>query len=236
MKLSDRLNTIYEFIRPGEIVADIGSDHGYIALKLIEEEKSPYIVLVDISEESLLKGKNNIDRFNNSGIILDYRVSDGLKSLDFGEVDNIVIAGMGGRLIVDILSYDIKKTDSFERLILQPRNHSSELRYWLYKNGYNITNDILVRENKHIPEIIVAEKGAPLMDIENLNEESIELEAPITLCDNDNGILIEFLNNKINKTNVVLDNLKRSSNIDLEVLKKYSYRLNYLNYFLEKVI
>jgi len=236
MKLSDRLNAIYEFIRPGEMVADIGSDHGFIAVKLIEEEKSPYIILSDISEYSLLKGKKNIDNYENNDIIIDCRMGDGLKTLDYGEVDDVIIAGIGGRLIVDILSNETMKTSSFPKLILQPRNHSGELRYWLYNNGYNITNDIIVRENKYIPEIIVAVKGMPLVDIKGLDKESIELEVPITLCDNDKDILIEFLNGKIDKTNVVLENLKKSSDIDLELFKKYEYRLNYLKYFLEKVI
>ena len=63
MRLSQRLEVIYSFIREGDRVADIGSDHGYIPLKLIEDGISDYIVLVDISKDSLNKGKENIQRY-----------------------------------------------------------------------------------------------------------------------------------------------------------------------------
>ena len=237
MRLSQRLEVIYSFIREGDRVADIGSDHGYIPLKLIEDGVSDYIVLVDISKDSLKKGRDNIERFTKeSNAHVDYRLGDGLKVIDFGEVDDVIIAGMGGRLIVDILRDDINKTDSFGKLILQPRNHSGELRYWLYKNGYNITRDILVRENRHIPEIIVAEKGLSSIDVEELKDSSVELEVPLHMCENDKDILSDFLERKVRKTEILLDNLKKSNTLNINMIKEYEYRLKYLRFFLKRVI
>ncbi|MBK5253065.1 MAG: SAM-dependent methyltransferase [Peptostreptococcaceae bacterium] len=237
MKLSDRLNIIYNAIREGETVADIGTDHGFIPIKLIETGKSPYVVLVDISCDSLEKGRNNVQSIVNEEqkSIIDFRLGDGLKALDFAEVDDIIIAGMGGRLIRDIMSYDIEKTRSFQKFILQPRNHSGELRYWLLNNGFNIVSDILVRENKYIPEILIVESGMPLFDISELNEESIELSVPVTLADNDKQLVIELLERNINNSKKVLDNLLLSSDNKTEMVKEYEYKLEYLTEFMKKV-
>lgn len=237
MKLSDRLNVIYKAIREGETVVDIGTDHGFVPIKLIETCKSPYVILVDISGDSLEKGRKNVlDLLDDEhGGIIDFRIGDGLQVLDYAEVDDVIIAGMGGRLIRDIMAFNIQKTRSFQKFILQPRNHAGELRYWLFNNGFNIVSDILVRENKHIPEILIVEPGMPILDISELNEESIELLVPVTLAENDKELLVEFLERNIINTKQVLTNLLLSSVGKPEAIKDYEYRLSYLTEFMKKV-
>ncbi|NLY82925.1 MAG: SAM-dependent methyltransferase [Clostridiales bacterium] len=237
MKLSDRLDVIYNAIREGETVADIGTDHGFVPIKLVETGKSPYVILADISNDSLKKGRKNIlsqvkDDYDG---IIDFRLGDGLQALDYAEVNDVIIAGMGGRLIREIMSYNIQKTRSFEKFILQPRNHAGELRYWLFNNGFNIASDILVRESRHIPEILIVESGMPILDISELNEESVELLAPVTLAENDKELLLEFLERNIRNTKQVLSNLLLSSDDKSETINDYKYRLNYLTEFMNKV-
>lgn len=84
------------------------------------------------------------------------RLGDGLTPLKAREVQAVIIAGMGGILISDILQADIEKARSFSRLILQPRNHSSELRQWLHKSKFEIYQEFLVREGIYICEVICA--------------------------------------------------------------------------------
>ncbi|MGN0702261.1 MAG: tRNA (adenine(22)-N(1))-methyltransferase [Lentihominibacter sp.] len=154
-RLTDRLQLMADQIKQGETMADIGTDHGFLPLYLWQQGISPAVIMCDISEPSLAKAKAAAADFQ-FGSELDFRTGDGLKVLDFGEVDAIVIAGMGGLLIRDILSDNPEKTRSFSRFILQPRNNSGQLRYWLEDNGFEITSNHLVREGKFICEVIVA--------------------------------------------------------------------------------
>ncbi len=87
---------------------------------------------------------------------VDFRVGDGLSVLEEGEVDAVFIAGLGGNTIVEILAEDLTKTKSINKYVLQPRNRTFFLRKWLFDNNFQISNELLVRENKYICDIIVA--------------------------------------------------------------------------------
>ena len=154
-RLTDRLQLLADQIENGETMADIGTDHGFLPLYLWQQGISPAVIMCDISEPSLAKAKAAAGALQ-FGRELDFRAGDGLNVLAPGEVDVIVIAGMGGLLIRDILSDDLEKTRSFSKFILQPRNNSGQLRYWLAANGFEIRSNHLVREGKFICEIIVA--------------------------------------------------------------------------------
>lgn len=158
VKLSERLQRIADCINKGETVADIGSDHGFLPLYLREQGISPRVVLTDIRPGPLEKAAANI-AVHAPGETFDLRQGDGLAPVEPGETDVAVIAGMGGQLIMSILQAEPSKTDSFKRFILQPRNAQDKLRKWLYINGFTITEEYLVREGRHICEIIVAAKG-----------------------------------------------------------------------------
>ena len=151
--LTDRLQMIADEVQKGETMADIGTDHGFLPLYLWENGISPSVIMCDISEPSLAKAKAAAGAYQ-FGRELDFRAGDGLKVLKSGEVDAVVIAGMGGLLIHDILAADMEKTCSFSKYIFQPRNHAAHLRYWLVSNGFSIVKNQLVREGKFICEVI----------------------------------------------------------------------------------
>lgn len=156
MKLSKRIMALYDAVNPGESVADIGTDHGYVPLLLKRDGISPKVIMSDISSGSLSKAINN---FALVDICIDescFRVGDGLTTIENGEVDDIIIAGLGGMTIIDILSEDLEKTRSFRKFILQPRNSSGELRCYLYSIGYDIVRENLTSEGKFICEDISA--------------------------------------------------------------------------------
>ncbi len=154
-RLTDRLQLIAGQIDNGETMADIGTDHGFLPIYLKENDISPAVIMCDISEPSLAKAKAAAGAYQFGGDV-DFRAGDGLKVLKSGEVDDIVIAGMGGMLIKDILDADMDKTCSFKKYILQPRNNAGLLRYWLISSGFTILSNRLVREGKFICEIITA--------------------------------------------------------------------------------
>lgn len=156
MRISDRLSAIKNYVNRGEIVADIGTDHGYVPMLLYKENVSPKVIMSDISEASLAKAFNN---FRQAHLLIEpdnFRTGFGIETLEAGEVDAVIIAGLGANTILQILEHDLAKTRSFRKFILQPRKHSGVLRYWLYQNDFTIVDESLAREGKFACEIIVA--------------------------------------------------------------------------------
>ena len=154
MKLSDRLELIADCIKAGETMADIGTDHGFLPLYLLKKGISPKVIMTDISPYSLDKARKNFE--DEKGTVLpssfhpEFRVGDGLKVLEPAEVDAVVMAGIGGKLMIEILEEDAAKSHSFGKFILQPRKHPGELRHYLYHNGFMIEEERLVREGKFL--------------------------------------------------------------------------------------
>ena len=158
MRLSKRIYALANNVIDGHSIADIGTDHGYVPMLLMKEGRSPHVIMSDISEGSLAKAKETFaavhldDRVSES----DFRIGDGLQTIEAGEVDEIIIAGLGGHTIKSILADDEQKSRSFGRLILQPRKHSGTLRYYLYTHGWDIESENLAEEGKFACEIITA--------------------------------------------------------------------------------
>ena len=168
MKLSERLQYIANEIKKGETMADIGTDHGFLPLYLLEKNKCPKVIMTDISGGSLKKAEVNCKLVKPRG---DYelRLGNGIDVLCDGEVDTVVIAGMGGLLIADILEWNLKKSHSISRYILQPRNNPGRLRHFLDCNGFHIVKEGLVREGKFICEIITVETVAEKEPSQNIH-------------------------------------------------------------------
>ncbi len=160
--LSDRLKLIADNIEKGETMADIGTDHGFLPMYLLSEKISPKAIMADISSGSLAKARENFESFlenRGEGAVSgepDFRLGSGLEVLENGEVDAVVMAGMGGRLIAELLQKDFEKTCSFRKFILQPRNGQGVLRHYLYQRGFSVSGEHLVDEEGRICNIIVA--------------------------------------------------------------------------------
>jgi tRNA (adenine22-N1)-methyltransferase len=155
LKLSDRLEKICSMIARGERVADIGADHALLPIALFERGVTRALILSDIRPGPLEKARANTER-RLPGAAFDIRLGSGLAPLAMGEADVVVIAGMGGLLIADILSADPEKSRSFGRYILQPRSAADKLRVRLAELGFIIWDEALAREGRFICEIICA--------------------------------------------------------------------------------
>ena len=172
-ELSIRLQKIADRINEGETMADIGTDHGFLTIYLIENDISPSVIMTDVSLPSLMKGSDNLDMLGADRKRADFRVGDGISVLERGETDTVVIAGMGGMLIRDIMSIDMEHTCSFRKYILQPRTRQGHLRKWLLENGFTIIHEDLVEEGRFIPEIITA--LSPQADDVFTNDASVDV-------------------------------------------------------------
>ena len=137
-KTLGRLNLCADMVRRGSRLADIGTDHGFLPINLVEAGVIPSALACDINREPLHNAGVNIAK-RRLEYWIETRLSDGLEKVRPDEVDDIVIAGMGGELIRDILAAAPWVKDESKLLILQPMTHHEDLTRWLYENGFSIT-------------------------------------------------------------------------------------------------
>ncbi len=230
MKLSDRLQKMIDCIDHGESVADIGTDHGFLPIALWETGKSPHVILSDINIGPLEKARDNINKYFPEEDF-DIRIGNGIQTIKPAEVDDIVIAGMGGALIAEILGDDKTKSRSFKKIILQPRNAQKKLRGWLLGNGFHIKDEALVKEGKYFCEIILAVPGNKVTESEdiNLGLDTIDLEVSPILFEKKDPLLVEFIENKIRIEKKILDAINDGANHDkADKLKKSEDRISIL--------
>ncbi len=153
MDISRRLDEIINMIDECDSLADIGTDHGYLAIKAIKTCKVKRAIASDINKGPLMKARKNIEKYNINENI-ECRLGSGLETLNVGEVDCIVIAGMGGNLIRDILLKSSEIAKSTTQVILQPTQNPEILRKFLVENGYKILEENICIDNNIFYEMI----------------------------------------------------------------------------------
>ncbi len=221
--LTQRLMAMATQVEEGESVADIGTDHGYLPMYLHKEGITSKVIMADVSKGSLKKARVNCSDICPNETF-DFRLGNGLKVIERGEVDNIVIAGMGGVLITEILGKDIGKTKTFKKLILQPRTAQGRLRFWLVRKGFKIVKEQLVKEGRFICEVITAVPGEALEDMK-LEEgpDAIQWEVPHWITEIEGPLTQEFLQRKLDRENRILTSMENSKTIkpsDIKVIKE----------------
>lgn len=151
MQLSKRLQAVSDMVTSGSRLADLGTDHGYIPIYLVEEGRIPEAIAMDINRGPLQRAQENIQTHGLEKVI-QTRLSDGGKALAKGEADSIVIAGMGGGLVMKILSDSAEVFQDVKEFILQPQSELYEVRKWLQENEYCITDeDMVLEDGKYYP-------------------------------------------------------------------------------------
>ena len=154
--LSERLRAVAAMVTAGNRVCDVGCDHGFVSIFLAQQGISPGVLAMDIRSGPLGAAREHIAERGLEHII-ETRLSDGLHNYNVGEADTLICAGMGGRLMMRILSDDRDKTDSFRELILQPQSEVEQFRAWLRGQGYRITDENMIEEDgKFYPMMRVA--------------------------------------------------------------------------------
>ena len=156
IKINDRLLTAVPFVRKGKRFADIGTDHAYLPIYLINNGIIDYSIAADINKGPLEKAQENICKYNLQANIHTV-LCDGLSKIDPNAVDDIAIFGMGGELIVKIIDEASWVKDSDKRLILQPMTHTEKVREYLAKNGFKILGETLSLDRGKIYQTICAQ-------------------------------------------------------------------------------
>lgn len=159
-------------VTPGNRVADIGCDHAYTTIYLITKRISPYVVAMDINQGPLDRARENVEKYGVADKV-SIRKSDGLKKLDAGEVDTILIAGMGGRLMLQILMGNMKVVSAAKELILQPQSEIHLVRKTLKDMGYLIIKENMLKEDGKYYVIMKLKNASS-----NLNDRDYQLLKP----------------------------------------------------------
>ncbi len=154
--ITPRLKCIIDNTK-GKRIADVGTDHAYIPIYMIENNLADYFIAGDVRRGPVDIALSNVKKHNLSDKI-EVRLGSGLSILKNGETDTVIIAGMGGQLISEIIDSDIDAAKS-RRLVLQPMNAQYELRKYLVENGFKITNEDIAVEGFKVYNIINAESG-----------------------------------------------------------------------------
>ena len=153
-------------------LADVGTDHGYLPVYLLQRRRIRGAVAADIGAEPLAHARRTAEAYGVEGI--DFRLCDGLRDIAPDEVDTVVIAGMGGETIIAILEGAAWTKDGAHTLLLQPMTKAADLRYWLAVNGYGFTEERLVWDKNYLyPVLRVTGGGTPQALTEGLRDGSL---------------------------------------------------------------
>jgi tRNA (adenine22-N1)-methyltransferase len=248
LKLSGRLEELAKQIETGETMADIGTDHGFLPIALYVRGISPKVVMADISDKALNRARTHGRGV--PGISADcYRVGDGLSPIKPGEVDVVVLAGMGAILMTEILAAGSTVAKTVGKFVFQPRNYPAILRHWLYENGFHIVHESLVLEGRHLCEIIVAKpdvtkdtkSGGVFANMEMFNgmqnnwpKGDIRWEVPPYFGWMDDPLADEYLQRKLERERRVRREVQKRQTRDSDHLARLESRIHYLKDLIEK--
>lgn len=210
--LTKRLQSVADMVTLGNRVCDVGCDHGYVSIYLVKNEISPSAIAMDVRPGPLSQAEKNIKAFRAESKVTT-RLSDGLDKLEFGEADTIVIAGMGGPLMRDIIVRGLDVAKSVTELVLQPQSEIPEFRRFLKTNGFITTaEDMVYEDGKFYPMMkVVPDPDFEFFDFSKLDEPfSVdELYGP-RLVASRNKVLMMYLNAEYKELMEIREQLLRN--------------------------
>lgn len=203
--LSKRMQAAADMVSKGNRVCDVGCDHGYVSIWLLQSGKVPSALAMDVNNGPLQRAAEHVRRYGVEKYIT-LRLSDGLSAYRTGEADTLLCAGMGGRLLMDILTKEPDKTKDFKELVLQPQSEVPLFRKFLREKGYIfLEEDMILEEGKFYPlmKVKLSESG-------NLRGETCEMEdllGPLLLKKR-HPVLFAFIEKEISVKEKILERLK----------------------------
>lgn len=213
MELSKRLQAVANLVSVSMTVADVGTDHGYIPIYLLEAGTCSKAFALDVNNGPLLRAKAHIAEHGLEEMI-ETRLSDGVKQLQVGECNAVVIAGMGGALTIKILEEGKALFKSLTEFVLQPQSELYKVREYLNLQGYCIVKEDMVQEEG---------KFYPMMKVINGEADAynaIEFRYGKLLLAEKHPVLKMFLEKEKHTKKMILQNLQKESGLHIEVRRK----------------
>lgn len=222
-KLTPRLQAVADMISQCDTLADIGTDHAYLPVYLIRQNKIKRAIASDIRKGPVLRAQNTINRYCAADRI-QTRLGAGMTTLTKGEADVIVIAGMGGILIADILAASADLIGSDTVLILQPMIAMYELREYLNKSGLCIADEVLAKEDRklyHIMRVCRGEEGHQSLTELYFGKHLLEVKPKH---------FDEYLDGRRHALSVAADGMEKSkTNTSKQKLSEYRYLIDQID-------
>lgn len=206
--LSRRMQAAADMVSKGNRVCDVGCDHGYVSIWLLQSGKVPSALAMDVNDGPLQRAAEHVRRYGVEKYIT-LRLSDGLSAYRIGEADTLICAGMGGRLLMDILTREPDKTKDFKELVLQPQSEVPLFRKFLREKGYIfLEEDMILEEGKFYPlmKVKLSESGGLRAEVKR-EEKMEDLLGPLLLKKR-HPVLFAFIKKEISVKEKILDRLK----------------------------
>lgn len=209
--ISKRLSIVASFVPQGAILLDVGSDHAYLPIELVESGKIERAIAGEVVVGPYQSAVKNVETH---GLVdkIQVRLANGLAAFEeTDQVSTITIAGMGGRLIATILEEGLDKLSSVNRLILQPNNREDELRDWLQAHGFQIVAESILEEAGKYYEIIVVETGT-------MNLSASEVRFGPFLSQEASPVFVEKWQKEAGKLEYALDQIPEKNLAERQIL------------------
>lgn len=218
-----RLNTLAKMVDSGSRVADIGTDHAYLPIELVKNGKIDFAIASDVAAGPLENAKTDIAEAGLSAKI-ETRLGNGLETVTHqDQIDTVVIAGMGGKLMVDILDAAWSKEYQFDTLVLEPNIGEASVRNWLMMHNYQIMDEKLIAEAGHTYELIKAK----LTDTKRYLSEKEIFFGPFILQEK-NPVFYQKWEGQLTYNQKLLQNLNKAK-------KKDEDRINEVNHHIKLI-
>lgn len=227
--LKGRLKVLADKVPVCEVVADIGTDHAYLPIYLIRNNRCKKAIASDIESGPIKVAKKNIALYNLTDRI-ETRQGNGLETIAHGEAQCITISGIGGTLMVRLLEAGDSKLMSAQSVILQPLNDLDQVRKWLYENGFDIYDEQMVLEGQKFYCIICTRYTGMV----KLPLDEFHLHVGAKLIEKKDVLLEKYCTLKVRQLNRVLLQLKAMDNNE-ELLSYHSWLLEQYLSLIEQI-
>ena len=208
MKISKRLKTISNFIDDNSNVIDVGCDHALLDIYLFNNKKNIKLIASDVKEGPLKQAKKNIEKY---GCNIKVKLGSGISTIE-EDTDTIVIAGMGGDTIIDILNDDLDKLDNVKSMVISPQSEWKKTRQFISNLGFIIEDEIIIEDSNKYYLIIKFVKG-------NKKYNNIELEYGPILLKNKSNEFIKYYNSLLQEKIKILKKVPI-----FKIKEKYKYK------------
>ncbi|HHU74417.1 MAG TPA: SAM-dependent methyltransferase [Clostridiales bacterium] len=220
MQLSKRLSAVAGFVTPGYKVADVGCDHAFTSIYLVANHISPQVIAMDVNLGPLERAKENIEKYKVEDRII-IRRSDGIKELEPGEVDSVILAGMGGILMTEILSVRKDIVSTLKEMILQPQSEISKVRRFVQDHGFLIMDENMIKEEGKYYFVMKTKLKSMVENPETFElREAVHFSFGRLLLERQNTLLLEYLLKELRTCEKIYDQLSLEQTENTESRKK----------------
>ena len=222
IELSMRLSAVASMVKQAKCVADVGCDHGFVSVYLMQNGIAENVIAMDVNKGPLARAKEHVQDYGMEDYI-ELRLSDGLEQIDKEDgVDTVILAGMGGKLMEKILSDAFARELYIPNLVLQPQSDLMSFRAFLRKRDYVIEEETMVLEDgKYYPMMRACYRGVRR---EGADYESDFSDAfgPILLAEK-HPVLHGFLEREISKFEDIVAKMKEHGRVEPDVTEKLEF-------------